>query len=89
MSEKKPCHRAGYRLESIDGELLLFHPARDQLIYCNETASLIWHLCDGQRTVQEIVAQLSAAFPEATEGIAEDVRDTIQRFHEYGAIRFT
>lgn len=75
-------------MESIDGELLLFHPAQARMMYCNETASLIWQLCDGTRTVDEIVTLLSEAFPEAETQIAEDVRATLEQFVAHGAIGF-
>jgi len=72
----------------IDNELLLFHPAQAKILYCNETASLIWQLCDGQRTPQEITHLLVAAFPEAAEEIADDVEATLGQFLQHGAIEF-
>lgn len=82
----KPRRRPDYRLEVIDNELLLFHPAQTKILYCSETASLIWQLCDGQRTPQEITALLAAAFPEAADTIARDVEATLRRFLQHGAI---
>jgi hypothetical protein len=87
-TERRPRRRPGYRLEEIDNELLLFHPASTQILYCNETASLIWRLCDGERTVQEITALLIDAFPDAADSIARDVEATVERFTDYGAIEF-
>jgi hypothetical protein len=84
----KPRRKPDYRLEMIDNELLLFHPAETKILYCNETASLIWQLCDGQRTPQEITTLLTAAFPEAADAIADDVQATLQQFSQHGAIEF-
>jgi len=84
--EHKPKQKVGYQLETIDNELLLYHPAETKVMYCNQTASLIWQLCDGQRTVQEIVEMLSEAYPEATADIANDVQETVQQFLDHGAI---
>ena len=84
----KPRREPGYRLETIDNELLLFHPAQAEILYCNETASLIWQLCDGQRTPQEITHLLAAAFPEAADTIADDVKATLRQFLQHGAIEF-
>ena len=84
----KPRRKPDYRLETIDNELLLFHPTQTKIMYCNETASLIWHLCDGQRTLLEIVDLLTAAFPEAAARIADDVKITLQQFAQHGAIEF-
>jgi hypothetical protein len=85
---KKPRRQPDYRLEVIDNELLLFHPARTQMLYCNETASMIWQLCDGQRTPQEIITLLSEAFPEAVDTMADDVKATLKQFSRHGAIEF-
>lgn len=88
MASRKPLRKPDYRLETIDDELLLFHPAKTQVLYCNPSASMIWQLCDGQRTTHEIVSLLSDAYPEATDEIARDVETTLQTFSEYGAIEF-
>lgn len=81
-----PRRKADYRLELLDDELLLYHPNQTQILYCNQTASLIWQLCDGQHTAQEITDLLKAAFPQSGEVIAQDVTATLRQFHGYGAI---
>jgi hypothetical protein len=87
--EKKPVQKLGYQLETIDNELLLYHPAETKVMYCNETASLIWQLCDGQRTVHEIIDMLAEAYPTAAVDIVNDVRETVQQFLDHGAIELT
>jgi hypothetical protein len=84
----KPCQRPDYRLESIDGELLLYHPGQTKILYCNQTASLVWGLCDGQLSVGEITGLLSEAFPDAADTIPADVKATLEQFHQHGAIRY-
>ncbi len=84
----RPCRKPDYRLEALDGELLLFHPAQGQILYCNESASLIWQLCDGERTEAEIIELLREAYPEAADEIANDVRQTLALFARHGAIEF-
>jgi coenzyme PQQ biosynthesis protein PqqD len=88
MPSPKPLRRPGYRLETIDDELLLFHPAKTQVLYCNQTASVIWQLCDGQRTIQEIVSLLSDAYPESAEEINRDVDAVLQSLRECDALEF-
>ena len=84
----RPQRNPDYRLETIDGELLLFHPQRAKIMYCNQTASLIWQLCDGQHTAQEIIDLLVDAFPEAAAAIPDDVESTLDEFRQHGAIAF-
>jgi hypothetical protein len=83
---KKPRRKTDYRLELIDDELLLYHPGRTKILYCNQTASLIWELCDGERTVEEVAALLRESYPEAAEIIPADVEATLGQFLEQGAI---
>ena len=85
----KPRQTAGYFLEELDGELLLYHLDETKILYCNQTASLIWTLCDGQRTVQKIVELLGEAYPESASTIVGDVEDTLASFLEQGTIELT
>jgi hypothetical protein len=87
-ASKRPWQNPGYRLEMIDHELLLYHPSHTQILYCNQTASLVWHLSDGRRTTREIVELLTQAFPEDAETIPGDVEDTLREFLRLGAVRF-
>ncbi len=82
----KPRARPDYRLEKLDDELLLYHPSRTTIMYCNVTASLIWQLCDGQRTGQEIADLLSMAYEQPAAEMAAAVADTLAQFCRHGAI---
>jgi hypothetical protein len=57
----KPKQKPDYRLEVLDNELLLYHLNETKILYCNQTASLIWQLCDGQHTVADITMLISDA----------------------------
>ncbi len=81
----KPQQNPDYRLEMIDNELLLFHPNKTTIIYFNQTASLVWQLCDGQRTVSEIIDLLKTAYPQ-TKNIRADIDHTLQQFIQHGAV---
>lgn len=85
---RTPQQVADYRLEFMDGELLLFHPTQTTIIACNAIASLIWQLCNGQRSIQDVVNLLQAAYPEAKDAIAADVEVTLQQLARHGAIEF-
>ena len=76
----------GFLIEKMDGEMVLFHPARNIIIHTNETAALIWQLCDGLNSVDRIVAILSGAYPDAREQIATEVPETIQELRTQGAL---
>ena len=85
---KRPRHKPDYRMEELDGEILLFDPATTETFYLNETAAVIWRLCDGQRTTAEIAELLQEAFRDAEGRIAEEVDVTFQRLLEHKVIEF-
>ncbi|MBI3796007.1 MAG: PqqD family peptide modification chaperone [Deltaproteobacteria bacterium] len=83
-----PRHSVDYQLEAFESELLLYHPAKTQAVYLNETAALIWRLCNGQRSVAEIKTLLQDAYPEMSDEIAQDLQTTLEQFVSCGALDF-
>ncbi|MFT5112463.1 MAG: hypothetical protein ACI8P9_001787 [Parasphingorhabdus sp.] len=76
----------GYRIEEMDGELLLYHPQSTSTVYMNQTAALVWQLCDGNRDVDEIISILTQSFPEADASVNKDVITTLNMFTDQGAL---
>jgi hypothetical protein len=76
----------GFLIEEMDGGVVLLHPGRNIIIHSNETAALIWQLCDGTHTVNEIVGILSGVYPDARLQIAAEVPVTIQKLRAQGAL---
>ena len=84
----KPRRMSAFRLEKIDDELLLYHPSQTTIMYCNPSASLIWQLCDGELTAQEIITLLGAAYEQPLEAMSAEVTTTLQQFHKHRAIEY-
>jgi hypothetical protein len=84
----RPRRNPDYRLEQVDDEILLYNPGRTNILYCNPTASLIWQLCGGEHSKEEIVTLLEASFPEAKDRIAADVEETLGKLLDFGAIDY-
>jgi Coenzyme PQQ synthesis protein D (PqqD) len=84
----KPKQKTDYRLETLDDEILLYHPSETKIMYLNPTASIIWGLCNGERTTQEIISLLQDAYPESAAEISADVETTLEQFIEHGCIEF-
>lgn len=76
----------GFQMETLEGEIVLLHPTRNIIIHSNQGGALIWSLCDGQRSVAEIVDILGAAYPESADDVAVDVPQTIQELLARGAL---
>ena len=82
----RPKRKENFKLEEVGGEILLYHPETTKILYCNETATLIWQLCDGSRTGDEITDTLREAFPEGGDAVAVDVKETLEKFLDHGAL---
>ncbi len=84
IPEKAP----SFHLEEIDEKIVLQGTGNGRSIILNESAALIWQLCDGTVTVRGLIEKLEAYFPEATEQIGGDVHRALHVFGENKAIKF-
>jgi len=85
-SDSIPVPDKEFTLEELDNELLLYHPTKTTIVYMNQTASIIWRLCDGKRTVFEIIDLINSSYPEVGARTREDVEATLKTFSDHGAI---
>lgn len=65
-------------LEDMDGELLLYNPNNATTLHLNGPSAVIWQLCTGENTVQEMIDALQEAYPEQAEQIEGDVVSVIK-----------
>jgi hypothetical protein len=90
MSEQtavqRPYPTPGYHVEELDGEILLFNMSSQKILHTNQTGALVWKLCDGQHTAEEIVQLLQAAYPDAADPISEEVPRVLEAFAAEGAL---
>ena len=83
-----PRRSAKYRLEDFGDEVVLYDPVATRVVYLNDTASLIWRLCDGQRNISEIKSLLQEGYPAASDQIEEDLHATLRQFVSSGVAEF-
>lgn len=50
------------RERQAGNDLVLYDPQRGRMHVLNASAAMIWRLCDGSRTEEEIVARLTSEF---------------------------
>lgn len=62
--------KEGLVVEELPGELLVYDLVRHEAYCLNESAALVWKLCDGKKSVREITQSIG---PESPTGMAEDV----------------
>jgi hypothetical protein len=74
-------------LESeVGDELSIYHPATQEALLLNQTASDIWRLVDGTRSVAQIVDALAVAYQVDTAEIAPEVERVISDFEQRGLV---
>lgn len=60
-------------LEDMDGEMLLYNPDSATTLHLNGPSIIVWELCDGKNSVQEIVDIVKTAYPDQAAQIEEDI----------------
>jgi len=86
MLDMVPVPVADVKVETIEGELLLYHPLQTKAIYLNPSAAVIWSLCDGRRRISEIIALIGDSYPESKEHLAEEVFATVAQLRDSGVL---
>ncbi len=87
--QRIPSRVEHFSLERLDNEILLYHPGLTKAIHLNETAALVWELCDGKRSVAEIGSLLGDAFPEQADEVRNDVGAVVDRLSTEGALQLS
>lgn len=82
-----PVPEHGIEFAELEGESVLYCPKRMTMFHLNETANIVWSMCDGHRTVAEIVDILANAFPDTASQVAPDVSDVIETFVNEGILK--
>lgn len=79
--EQTPLFRRGYRLqwEQAQNSYVILYP--EGMAKLNDSAAAILQLVDGHTTLEGIIAQLNARFPDAG-GLADDVLEFFLRAYE-------
>lgn len=73
-----PTRRPSVHFEILDDEAVVYDRQGKRAVYLSETATLIWQMCDGDRTIDEIRMILSVQYPESASRIAGDVNEAIE-----------
>ena len=75
--EAIPNQHRDFQVEVIDGETLLYQHQLKRVVYLNESAALVWHLCDGRRSVAEIIELLVNSYPGTEDAVRTDIIEAI------------
>jgi hypothetical protein len=59
---------------------------RADAVFVNPTAAMVWGLCDGQTSIEDIIADLRTAYPENSHAVPEDVLSALRKLIVYGIV---
>ena len=76
MNLSRPVRKQGIAGKDIGGETLLYDVEGDAIHALNPTAKLIWELCDGNHSIEDMELSLRDHF---SVGDAQDVSGDIRR----------
>jgi len=73
----RPGARSDLVVLELDDELIVYDAAERSLHHLNATATLVWKLCDGTRSVAVIIATIAETAAVDVELVEADVVDLI------------
>ena len=83
----KPMSRDDVQYCELDDGGAIYDTVRERVHTLNLTASYIWNLCDGSRSVLEIVSEVRRLTNVPTDTASRDVREAILYFQNEGMLR--
>ena len=82
----KPAQMGDVLQYQILDEVVLYRPGAAQALSLNESARVIWELCEGKRTVEEICIALGDLLAVPPERLRDDVWGGVNRLFELGLL---
>ena len=87
IKQQYPLQNTDYELTELDNEMILFSVKFEKAIYLNPSAQLIWQLCDGKYSVNDIIDGLAQQYPEEP-SIEQHVLEAFDKMQADEAITF-
>ena len=88
LSSKPTANPAVIFREVSQGEAVLVNTDTTASMVLNTTGMAVWHLLDGNRSLQDIVAAIKLRFEDVPDEATEDVRQLIQMLADEGFVGF-
>lgn len=82
VAEDHPVIRPDLTLRFIHDEAVLLLPEREEACVLNHQAAAILQLCDGTRTVGDVIAELRTRFSGDEQQMAADIHACLTRLRE-------
>ena len=81
-----PRATARFEANEIGADLVLNDPATGAVHVLNETAAVVWWLCDGQRSCDDVVVRVAKLYRRDLADIEDDIRGMLSELIDIKAI---
>jgi hypothetical protein len=82
-----PIPNAEVSLQRVGNEAILHDRRNGQAHVINQSAARIWELCDGHKTLDEIVSAFAAAYDMPAPAVRDDVVYILAKFRELRVLK--
>lgn len=87
MTAMRPVRKMDILAKDLDGETLLYDDTEEAIHVLNPTAKLVWELCDGEHTVEDIERKIRESFSVAEDyDVMRDIQRTMETFIAKGLL---
>ena len=80
----RPIRQSDVSAFPLDDELVLYEPEAGSTFVLNPTASFIWSLCDGDRTLEEVAEELADRYGVSEQQALSDVAALLESLERAG-----
>lgn len=86
----KPVRKQGIIVQDIGRETLLYNAGGKAIHVLNPTAKLIWELCDGVHTAEDMEQEIRSKFSVVSKhDVSADIQKTLEVFASKGVLEKT
>ncbi len=75
-----------FKAEKFDNEILLYDASSSKGVYLNETAYLVWQMCENGLSAGEMIEVLEEEYSQHKAVIREDIVSAIESLVKSGAL---
>jgi hypothetical protein len=81
-----PIQNPNFVLQVEEDEHQLLNLNEQTSIFINDSAAIIWQLCNGEQKVSQIKSLLKTSYPSMAGGLDADVDETIKMLESHQAL---
>ncbi len=70
--------------EEMDGDMLVYSPKLATTLHLNGPSVVVWNLCTGEHTVQEIIDAVSEVYADQADQVSSDIIEVAQDLESRG-----